>query len=191
MIRIKFKYTQEIVQAKSVNLIILTDEEETRQLVVITDKPTAVNISATYESKKTKSARESFFERSALYVVLSLLPEEMKKLMYIRIDGLFGGQYHAILVRKNADINEPTHELRISEAVLLSIVSGIPLYIDDHIWRIQSTKHDKNANGTSIPMNTLPLQMLKEALQQSIENEDYKMAKMLNDEIRNRFPGNS
>lgn len=188
MVRIKFKYTQEIVQAKFINLIILTDEEEERQLVVITDKPTAANISATFESKKTEITRKAFFERSALYVVLSLLPAEMKKLMFIHIDGLRDSQYHAHLVRRNADINEDMHELRISEAVLLSIVSGIPLYIDDHLWRIQSTPHHRNSNGTSIPMNTLPLPMLKEALQDAISKENYEMAKLLNDEIHNRFP---
>lgn len=188
MIRIKFKYTQEIVQAKFINLIILTDEEEERQLVVITDKPTAANISATYESRKTEITRRGFFERSALYAVLSLLPVEMKKLMYVHIDGLVDGQYHAHLVRRNADINEPARDLRISEAVLLSIVADIPLYIDRHLWRIQSTPHNHMSNGTSIPLNTLPLPMLKEALQQAIDKENYEMAKLLNDEIHNRFP---
>lgn len=188
MVRIKFKYTQEIVQAKFVNLIILTDENEKRQLVVITDKPTATNISATYESRKSALTRKKFFERSALYVALSLLPDEMKKLMFIHIDALVDGQYHAHLVRRNADINEPDHDLRISEAVLLSIVADIPIYIDDHLWRIQSTIHNKLSNGTSIPLNTLPLPMLKEALQQAIDKENYEMAKLLNDEIHNRFP---
>ncbi|MCF0192578.1 MAG: bifunctional nuclease family protein [Prevotella sp.] len=188
-IRLKFANVQEIQGAKLANLIVLVDEFEQRQLVVITDKPTAMNISANYESKQIDKARALYFERSALYVTLSLLPEEMKKLMYIQVDGLIDSQYHAHLIRRNADINEPVHELRMSEAVLLSIVSDIPLYIDKHLWDIQSTRYKKGGNGTSIPMNTLPLPMLKDALKKAIETEDYKMAKALNDEIKNRFPG--
>lgn len=189
MIRIKYKYTQEIKQSNLVHLIILVDEEEKRQLVVITDKATAMHITATYESQKQPLTRKLFFERSALYVAMSLLPEEMKKLMFIHIDGLKDSQYHAHLIRRNADINEVSHELRISEAVLLSIVSGIPMYIDDHLWRIQSTPHNAASNGTQIPTNTLPLPMLKKALQEAIDREDYEMAKVLNEEIQNRFPG--
>ncbi len=189
MIKIKYKYTQEIRQAQFVHLLILVDENEERQLVVITDKSTAMNISANYESQKRPMTRRLFFERSALYVAMSLIPAEMKKLMYIHIDGLIDSQYHAHLVRRNADINEELHELRISEAVLLSVVSGIPLYIDDHLWRIQSTPHIANSNGTSIPTNTLPLPMLKKALQEAIDTENYELAKVLNEEINNRFPG--
>lgn len=188
MVRIKYKYTQEIRQAQFVHLLILVDEKEERQLVVITDKSTAMNISSTYEAKKRPMTRRLFFERSALYVAMSLIPEEMKKLMYIHIDGLLDSQYHAHLVRRNADINEQFHELRISEAVLLSIVSNIPIYIDDHLWRIQSTPHQANSNGTSIPTNTLPLPMLKKALQEAIDSENYELAKVLNEEIQNRFP---
>ncbi len=188
MIRIKYKYTQEIKQSNLVHLIILVDEEEKRQLVVITDKATAMHITATNESQKQSLTRRLFFERSALYVAMSLIPEEMKKLMFIHIDGLRDSQYHAHLVRRNADINETPHELRISEAVLLSIVSGIPMYIDDHLWRIQSTPHNANSNGTQIPTNTLPLPMLKKALQEAIDREDYEAAKVLNEEIHNRFP---
>lgn len=189
MIKIKYKYTQEIKQSNLVHLIILVDEEEKRQLVVITDKATAMHITATYESQKQSLTRKMYFERSALYVAMSLLPEEMKKLMFVHIDGLKDSQYHAHLVRRNADYNEETHELRISEAVLLSIVSGIPMYIDDHLWRIQSTPHNAASNGTQIPTNTLPLPMLKKALQEAIDNENYEMAKVLNEEIHNRFPG--
>lgn len=189
MTRIEYFAIQEIHQAPFVNLLLLVDEEHKRQLVVVTDKPTAMNIAAMHDSQTDPNGRELFFKRSALYVLLSLLPAEMKRLMYIHIDQLVGGQYCSHLVRRNADINEPRHDLRISEAILLSISAGIPIYIDDHLWHTQSTKHDPKASGTTIPANTLPLPMLKQALQQAIDNEEYEMAKVLNDEIHNRFPG--
>lgn len=188
MIQVKFKQLMEIKQAKLVGLIMLVDMEEKRQLIVVTDHPTSMYISATSEAKRHSQARSKFFERSALYAAVSLLPDEMRKLMYVHVDGLFGGQYQAQLIRRNADINEEPHLLRMSEAVLLSIVSDIPMYIDDHLWRIQSTVYKKNSSETSIPMNTLPLDMLKEALRQAIDKEEYETAKLLNDEIHNRFP---
>ncbi|MCF0244444.1 MAG: bifunctional nuclease family protein [Bacteroidaceae bacterium] len=188
MILIRFKHTQEIKQAKFINLLILVDQDEKRQLVVVTDKPTAMNISATHEARKDPWARRLFLQRSALHVVMSLMPEEMKKLMFIHIDRIIDGQYQAHLVRRNAELNEPEHPLRISEAILLSLVADIPIYIDDHLWRIQSTPYNETSNGTTIPANTLPLPLLKSALKSAIENEQYEMAKILNDEINNRFP---
>lgn len=179
---------QEIRQTKLVGLLVLVDEKEERQIVVVTDRPTAINISATYEARKSPIAMEKFLNRSALSVVLSFLPEEMKKLMYIEVSGLLNGQYNAQLFRMNADYLETPRDIRMSEAVLLSIIADIPIYIEDHLWRIQSTAYRPNSTGTPIPMNTLPLEMLKKALQDSIEKEDYETAKMLNDEIHNRFP---
>lgn len=188
MVKLKFKAMQEIRQTNLVGLLVLVDEDEERQIVVVTDRPTAINISATYEAKKSPIAMEKFFNRSALSAILSYLPEEMKKLMYIEVSGLINGQYNAQLFRRNADFMEPPREIRMSEAVLLSIVSDIPIFIEEHLWRIQSTVYKPNSSGTPIPMNTLPLNMLKKALQDSIDNEDYETAKMLNDEIHNRFP---
>lgn len=189
MKRVKFKQLIEIKHTKLVGLLMLVDEDEERQLIVVTDHPTSMYISATNAAKHHPDARLKFFERSSLFALLSLMPEEMKKLMFIYVDGLVGGQYQAQLIRRNADINEKPHLLRMSEAVLLSIVSDIPMFIDDHLWRIQSTVYQRNASGTSIPMNTLPLDMLKEALRQAIDREEYETAKLLNDEIHNRFPG--
>ncbi len=188
MVKLKFKAMQEIRQAQLVGLLVLVDELEERQIVVLTDRPTAMNISATYEAKKSPMAMDRFVNRSALSVILSYLPDEMKKLMFIEVSGLINGQYNAQLFRRNADIMEIPKDIRISEAILLSIISDIPIYIDDHLWRIQSTAYNANSSGTAIPMNTLPLDMLKKALQESIEREDYESAKMLNDEIHNRFP---
>ncbi|MCF0203633.1 MAG: bifunctional nuclease family protein [Bacteroidaceae bacterium] len=188
MVKIEYLATQEIVHSDKVNLLILVDEGRTRQLVVITDRPTAISISAMYSAKGNRMAYEQFVKRSALYVMMSVVPEALRRLMHIRIDALMHGQYRAMLVRKDT-LGEPPMELRTPEAVLLSVVSGIPMYIDDHLWRTQSTVFNPLATGTSIPTNTLPLEMLQEALQSAIDSEDYEAAKKINDEINNRFPG--
>lgn len=214
MIKIKYKSTQAIRQADFVHLLILVDEQEKRQLVVVTDHPTAMSITAMASAKQDPVARRLFFKRSAVYALAQQLPEDVRKLMYIHVHGLVNGQYNAVLKRQSISSTDPPAPtpptslrgelegdaaisplsgvgggaLRISEAILLSIVADVPMYIDEHLWRTQSTAFDPASNGMAIPANTLPLNMLKSALRQAIDNEQYEVAKVLNDEIHNRFP---
>ena len=44
----------------------------------------------------------------------------------------------------------------------------------------------QDARGVAMPLNTLSMEMLEQALQRSIEEERYELAKQLKDEINRR-----
>ena len=76
-------------------------------------------------------------------------------------------------------------ESRTSDAVALALRLGCPIYTTEEI--IQSEQlHDLGEGKFSIPITSVSLQMLEEALQAAIEKEEYEQASQLRDEIRKR-----
>ena len=76
--------------------------------------------------------------------------------------------------------------MRMSDAVLLNIISECPLYIEEQLMRQQSVPFDENARGVAIPINTMDVRRLNMALQRAIDNENYELASQLRDEIKRR-----
>lgn len=175
-IRLKFKSVAEIVGSADVALITLTDELEQRQLTIVCDQATAHQLS---------------LRANRLPIANTFLPEVLLRVMTIHtelqleilITGILDGQYKAIVY----DVNTLTPTaIRISDAVLLSVIGPIPLYIDETLMRRQSVSFNQGTSGIAIPVNTLNGKMLDEALQKAIDNENYELASHLRDEIRRR-----
>ena len=109
---------------------------------------------------------------------MSLLPESYEML----ICGLFEGQYQVMLMNNIGD----SVRLRMSDAVLLSLISDIPLYIEDNLMERQCFPFDERAQKIAIPINTMDLTRLQSALADAVENENYELASQLRDEINKR-----
>jgi len=76
--------------------------------------------------------------------------------------------------------------IRMSDAVLLSVISRIPLYIDATLMQRQSTPYNPDVRGISVPINTIDLERLNQELDRAIEAEDYRLASYLHEEILRR-----
>ena len=110
--------------------------------------------------------------------LLSLLPSKYEMTVF----GLYEGQYQvAIMSEKGESVR-----LRMSDAVLLSLMSDIPLYIEDGLMKRQSVPYDENATGIAIPINTMDMPRLKQAMQKAVDEENYERASKLRDEINSR-----
>ena len=98
--------------------------------------------------------------------------------------GVREGQYDCMLF--DCDTLD-TVSLRASDGVLLSVVSGIPLYIDTELFKRQSTPIPKKGSvSIAMPANIASMKMLKAALKNAVETEDYELASQLRDEIKRR-----
>lgn len=175
-IRLYFKSVSEIVGSEEIGLIILTDEEELRQLVVTCDR----------------TMMDQFRMRlNRVPVVGSMLPEvlwhvvsmQTQMQFEILVTDIIDGQYRALLV--NTETQEPV-SIRISDAVLLSHIAKIPIFIDRILMAKQSVPFDREARGVAIPVNTVSTEMLNEALDRAVEEEKYELASYLRDELRRR-----
>ena len=127
--------------------------------------------------------------------VNKMLPEVMCRILQdnklafntmlrIVILGVSDGEYETV-VEDIASLAR--YPIRLSEAVLLSIISKIHIYIKKDVLRRQGTPcSKKEVFYRSMPINILPDETLNDSLQKAIENEDYLLAQVLSDELKKR-----
>ena len=158
-------------------VIMLTDERETRCLNIICDKTMSQQLQ---------------IRTGHLDICNCLLPEVLMKFLgdyvpvkklEINIQNILDGQYLVGLM--NTD-NYAIHRIRLSDAVLLHLIADVPLYIDEQLMKMQSSPYTENQTKLSIPLNTLETEKLKEELQRAIEDEDYRLASNIKEELNKR-----
>lgn len=175
-VRLIFKSVTEIVGSDDVGLLILVDEQQQRQLTIPCDR----NMLCQLSLRVQKVPITSMMLPEVLWQVIR---SQTTMRFEILINDLIEGQYKAVLY--NVETLEPIL-IRISDAMLLSYVSDIPIYIDEKLMKKQSVKYVHNAQGMSIPVNTLTDDMLKKALNKAVEEEHYELASLLRDEMKRR-----
>lgn len=174
--RLIFKGVSEIVGTEDLGLLILTDEAKVRQITIVCDKAMAVQLEL--RVKKVPITKIMLPE-----VLCGLLRSNTDMNFEIIIDDIVDGQYRTILYDKAT--LEPM-VVRASDAVLLSLVGNIPLYIETGLMRRQSVMYRENSKGVSLPVNTISDKMLQAALDKAIADENYELASHLRDEKKRR-----
>ncbi|MBQ7421897.1 MAG: bifunctional nuclease family protein [Prevotella sp.] len=175
-IRLVFRGISEIIGGLELGLLVLTDQTETRQITVVCDRQMEYQFGLRLGNAP---------------IADKLLPEvlcQAIKLMgpmdfEVLIKDIVNGQYQAVLVNRSTFDMIP---IRVSDAVLLSYISRIPIYIEQGLMMRQSVPFDGNAQGMSIPVNALNDEMLQQALDKAVEEENYELASHLRDEIKRR-----
>ena len=174
-VKLKFNSVSEIVGNTDIGLLVLTDEEEKRQLTITCDKFMIHEFSIrTIKSDVTKDR----------------LPEAIGQVLKVgcmnievRIYDIIDGEYQATIFDKIAQVST---NIRVSDSILLATTCDIPIYIDDELMKAQSVKYVKGQNRMSLPVNALTDEMLKTSLDNAIKEENYEMAQYLSEEIKRR-----
>lgn len=162
-----FKSVSNIVGFNQGGLIVLVDETETRQLSVLCDKSMLYQIG---------------LRLSGNVIAKTLLPEallgafgfargdnDMELFVYNIVDG----QYKVILTdnRQSTSVR-----IRMSDAVLLTLISDIPMFISEPLLEQQGTPYIEGSKNLSVPLNSLSNAMLDEALGMAVRSENYELA---------------
>ena len=167
--RLIFDNATEIAGNKEIGILSLTDLDKTRQLSIVCERNVALEID------KRKSPEP---------VNDNLLPEVLVKLLTKNTNSIFvDGQYKVYVF--NADTLDYT-PIRASDAVLLSMVADIPIFISETLMRQQSVEYTGKKTGVTVPINAISIPMLEESLKKAIDSENYEMASKLRDEINKR-----
>ena len=174
-IKLKFNSISEIVGNLDIGLLVLTDEDEKRQLTITCDKFMIHEFSMrTIKSDITKTR----------------LPEAIGNILKIgcmdievHIHDIVDGEYQATIFD---NIAQASTNIRVSDAILLATTCNIPIYIDEELMKMQSVKYVKGQNRMSLPVNALTDEMLKASLDNAIKEENYEMAQYLSEEIKRR-----
>lgn len=172
--RLRFESIQHVAGNEELAVLMLADEQRSRVLSIVCDAPVTRQI-----IMRLRNA-----ERCK-----NMLPEALVQLLdgqhEMMIYGLHDGQYQVVL----SDIEfQHNVRIRLSDAVLLSIVSSFPIYIENTLFLQQSMPFDDDHNSVAIPINTMDMKRLNLVLQHAIDEENYELASKVRDEIKRRTP---
>ena len=176
LVRLVFKQVAEITSAKEVGLIILIDEDGRRQLSIIADKAMVFQLGL-------RQSKVEIREKLLPEVLWQVISRNLDMRYQIVINDLVDGQYKTLLYMPDILQAIP---IRASDAVLLSLVSGIPILIEENLLMRQGVPYQEGDVRVAVPVNILSGEMLKKALDKALEEEDYEKASELRDELRRR-----
>lgn len=180
-ISLRYRSLSEIVgSADGMSIITLTDESEERALNIICDKIMAAQLQLRSE--------QVAICKSLLPEVLTAMLQEYVDLkdLEITVYDIRDGQYLVSLM--NSD-DYFIRQIRMSDAILLHVISNIPISIDKKLMQAQSVPFRPNVERVSIPINVLETDKLREELGKAVEEEDYRLASYINEELKRREEG--
>ena len=121
--------------------------------------------------------------KSCHHMLPEVLLSQLTSQYEMMVCGVYEGQYQVILMDEIGN----TSRIRMSDAVLLSLISKIPLYIEENLMNRQCFPYnEKTQYQLSIPINTMNLDHLKRELEKAVDEENYELASHLRDEIKRR-----
>lgn len=169
---LKYDSIHQVVGSSELSIVNLVDEHRQRMLSVVCDADMTSQLLMRFDNPE---------------LCMTLLPEVLLKMLpssyELMIVGIFDGQYQVLLMDT---VKGESVRVRMSDAVLLSIISDIPLYAENNLLKVQSVPYDENVKGVAIPINTMDMERLKLALDKAIAEENYELASHLRDEIERR-----
>lgn len=176
-LQLVYKSIGEIVGSEELAVITLTDTAEQRAINFVCDHVTKYQL-------QMHTLQDGSCYNHLPEVLLSMLNDYVKSAkMEMTIYDIKDGQYQVTLM--NVDTFS-IRKIRMSDAVLLSMISDVPLYIDEALMERQCIPFQEANTRISIPINTLDIDKLKEALDKAVDEENYRLASVIKDELSRR-----
>ncbi|MDD7318276.1 MAG: bifunctional nuclease domain-containing protein [Prevotella sp.] len=180
-IRLRFVGVSEIVGTDDLALMLLADEQCERQISIVCSRDMAIQLDM--RVNKLPITRRMLPE--VLYGILSR-QEDLR--FHILINDISDGQYDSMLVNSKTQEMMP---IRISDAVLLSLAGDVPIFIDEKLMAHQSVVYREPTGEMKIPLpiNTMSLEMIEQAIERAVKEENYEQAALLSEERKRRMSG--
>ena len=171
----------EVIDSDGIGIITLTDSNAKRALNIVCDNVMLGQL----RLRTTHNDRCRFLLPEVLMAMLNdyVNPAVLEIVIY----GIKDGQYLATLTNTDTFTER---KIRLSDAVLLHIIEDVPMYIDKELMDSQSTPFKADMTKITVPINTLGTEQLKESLQQAVDEEDYRLASIIQEELKKRTPTN-
>ena len=172
-----FRGITEIVGSEEMGLIVLTDEYMTRQLVIVCDKQTVYQFGL-------RMSRSGGDTKDLLPEVLAgIIKRDIDLDYHIDIEDIDNGKYKTVIHEVVFDHKDA---IRASDAILLSYICKLKIFIDENLYLHQSVPYNAQAKGMSIPINAISDDMLQKALDRAIKDENYELASQISIEQKKR-----
>lgn len=176
-VQLVFEGISEVVGNKRFAVITLTDTERKHYISIVCDDAMKGQL-----TMRCMPARAKY--RFLPEVMVRMLSDVADMGKYeIVISDISDGEYKAAVINTETFIR---YDIRLSDAILLSQTSGIPIYIDEQLMQQQSSQYQPNPYRMSIPINTLDMEKLTVELDNAIKSENYRLASYIKKELDRR-----
>ena len=175
-VELVYKDMSEIVGSDGFTIVRLTDADEQRALCIICDKLISDQLNLRFTNVPGR-------EQMLPEVLWAMLKEQGLSGFELMITGIEDGHYCVVLINRHTLSYKP---IRMSDAVLLHVISRVPIFISNDLMNRQCSAYTPGATGISIPINTMGMKQLNKELARAIEAEDYRLASHLHEEITRR-----
>ncbi len=176
MMQLHYKGLSEIRGSKEIGLIVLTDMTDSRQIVVVCDMQTASQF-----RMRTTPGLDNM--RRLPEVMLDVLKRDSAASYNITIEDIVDGVYQTVLINEQSGEKK---EIRASDGLLFAYIGDLPIYITNTLFIHQSVPFVPSSSGLSLPINAISEEMLEDALETAIKQENYELANHLNHELKKR-----
>lgn len=176
-IQLKFQAAAEVNGKEKDGLLLLSDQEQQRQLVITCSK----NILKEITERKSNAINYDDIAK----ILWEMIHWQTTLDLSIHINTLEDGVYKALLINEENQFSLP---VKADAAILLSMISHneIPIFMDEALFRRQSSVYQPNAKGLQLPLNIISEPMLHDLLDNAVKTERYEIASELRDELRKR-----
>ncbi len=176
-VQLHFYDLQQVVGGEGIAVARMLDEREQRSLNIVVDEALASQLSL-------RSGDNPECKRMLPEVLFNLLSQQTgQHPLEITVYAIHKGQYRVMLLNR---YTLQTAAIRISDAILLSIIADVPFFIEANLMAHQCTAFDREAHGVGLPINTLDTPRLNAILKRAIRDEDYELAAHVRDELQSR-----
>ncbi len=176
-VKLEFCGLSEVVGSNGMAVILLSDVGKHRMLSVVCDGIMKYQIGLRCADSKLR---------------LRLLPEVLLDILGDNVEierfeaciyNLADGEYKTV-IRDMYTFKE--YPIRLSDAILMSKINGIGLFMEESLFLLQSMPYSDSADRLAIPINTLGTARLENELKKAIDEENYRLASQIQDELNKR-----
>ena len=176
LVRLFFKGVSEIVASDEVGLLMLVNEERTRQVAIICD-------AAMVRQFSLRVGKAEITPILAPEVLWQVISRNLEMRFQVVINDLVDGQYKTLLYMPDILQAIP---IRASDGVLIAKIANLPIYMEEHLLMRQGMPFKESDVGVSVPVNVISNEMLQKALEKAVGEEDYEKASQIRDELLRR-----
>lgn len=178
-VQLFFREMAQIAGSEGISVVVLSDSAGCWALTIICDEPMTQQLLVRFNHLPGEHQMLPEVLTQMLFITTATSSEDYELLTY----DVAEGQYKTVLVSHTTGHSIP---LRMSDALLLSTLAKIPLFMEERLFQRQRSLFTPHTSGLVIPINTIGLEQLNEELKKAIAEENYRLASSLHEEIKKR-----
>ncbi len=158
--------------------VVLSDEKEQRCITILIETEECAEFQRFISDEKARKG-------SLPQLLVQTLRQDCNVQLQIVITAVKNGAYQADLYNVSYDTSR---RIRLADALTLAVTCNISILINRRLFQEQSLPYTSGSPAMSLPINAMPMRMLKIALSNAVKEEKYELASKLRDEMNARHP---